>query len=154
MNNEIEKFADSLKDVLWQDPWYGDSVYSIIGDVDPRLVAKNPGTAHSPLELLYHMCSWAEFVLAQVKKDLAGVEAAEKNNWRDMSSCTWEDGVDLLKKTHEQILASLEEKSDSLLEEQAINRTFNYRYLLYGLIQHNIYHAGQIAYAGKILQNA
>jgi hypothetical protein len=74
-------------------------------------------------------------------------------DWReiDPKNHTWEKGVDEFRKIHEKIIAILETKEDSFLKEIVPGREFNFRFMLNGLIQHNIYHLGQIAYLKKLL---
>ncbi len=45
----------------------------------------------------------------------------------------------------------LSEKEDGFLSEEAADRKYNFRHLLHGLIQHDIYHQGQIAFLNKLL---
>ena len=57
-----------------------------------------------------------------------------------------------LKSIHEKIIALLQLKDDEWLKEKVNFRDFDNRFLLNGLIQHNIYHLGQIAYLKKQLE--
>jgi hypothetical protein len=60
--------------------------------------------------------------------------------------------MDELKTIHEKIITILETKEDGFLKEMVPNLDFNFRFLLNGLIQHNIYHLGQVAYIHKLLK--
>jgi hypothetical protein len=55
------------------------------------------------------------------------------------------------RKIHTGIVEQLKTKDDSFLKEIVDYRDYNFRFLLNGLIQHNIYHIGQIAYIKKLL---
>jgi uncharacterized damage-inducible protein DinB len=57
----------------------------------------------------------------------------------------------MLAKTQQQLMSVLEEFNDSILRERVSERKYNFKVLLYGLVQHEAYHAGQIAYAMKLL---
>jgi hypothetical protein len=48
-------------------------------------------------------------------------------------------------------MALLLQKDDSFLDEPVEYRKYDFRFLLNGLIQHNLYHTGQIAYVNKLL---
>jgi hypothetical protein len=61
--------------------------------------------------------------------------------------------VKQLKEAHEQIINLLRHKDDGFLSEMVDFRKYNFRFLLNGLIQHNIYHLGQIAYVKKLLSH-
>ena len=60
--------------------------------------------------------------------------------------------MDELKGTHKKITDLLtQKKDDAFLSEIVPNRKYNFRFLLNGLVQHNIYHLGQVAYLKKLL---
>jgi uncharacterized damage-inducible protein DinB len=80
------------------------------------------------------------------------LEYFEKNDWRELDhqdKTLWPQGIERFEETQEQILSLLKERNDDLLDEPVRERTYNYRKLLEGIIQHDIYHLGQIAYAAK-----
>ena len=144
-----------MQNVLNGEPWFGRSVYSIMEEIDPAIVATRPApSAHSLLDLLYHMLTWADFTLKRIEKDKAmDLAVFEKLDWRDINPSvhSWEKGVAAFKSTHDQIILLLQTKDDSFLEEPVDFRTYNFRFLVEGLIQHTIYHLGQIAFIKKLL---
>ena len=79
--------------------------------------------------------------------------AFEATDWRSIDPLvhTWQKGLTALKAAHSSIIEHLQIRKDVFLEEIVDYRSYNFRTLLNGLIQHNIYHAGQIAYASKLL---
>jgi len=104
--------------------------------------------------LLWHMNTWAEFVLGSLQsKSIEEMKAIEANDWRviDPEIHTWKKGLEQLKETHTRVIEILSKKEDSFLSEIVPTRKFNFRFMLNGLIQHNIYHLGQIAYLKKLL---
>lgn len=157
MNKELSAIISNLEEVLTGTPWYGRSVYAIVEEVDPTTVYKKPcEDGHSLIELLYHTTNWAEFVLEAVKgnKDKS-VQYFEENDWRTIHPAddTWEKGLQQLKKVHRELISLLKTKDDSLLDQVVGGRKYNFRNMLNGLIQHNIYHLGQIAYVNKFIVN-
>jgi len=116
---------------------------------------KPNGTEHSMIELLWHMNTWAEFTLGSLeKRSVDEMKAIEANDWRtiDPKTHTWQKGIEQLKATHKKIVELLNQKTDdSFLGDIVPLRKYNFRYLLNGLIQHNIYHLGQVAYVRKML---
>jgi uncharacterized damage-inducible protein DinB len=155
MNKEVQYLITTFETTLQREPWYGRSVYSILEEIDPTIVYIKPGeTEHSLIDLLYHMIAWAMFTQKRLEKDKGWDDAfMEKIDWRtiDPAEHTWHNGVKQLKETHEQIIGLLRDKDDSLLSEMVDFRKYNFRFLLNGLIQHNVYHLGQIAYVKKLL---
>ena len=155
MRKEVEYIVTTLHSVLQDEPWYGEPVMKILQAVDPSIIYKKPNeNSHSLIELLYHMNTWAEFTLKRLVKDEEkDLEAFEKLDWReiDPNEHTWEKGMAQFKVTHDLIIELLESKDDKFLSEKVDGREYNFRFLLHGLIQHDIYHAGQIAYVKKLL---
>jgi uncharacterized damage-inducible protein DinB len=155
MPKQIGHIITTLHSVVEGEPWFGRPVMSLLHDVDPSIVYKKPNeNSHSLIELLYHMITWAEFTLKRIEKDQnLDLTAFEKLDWRgiDPKEHTWEKGVAQFKVTNDLIIEALESKNDDFLNEKVDYREYNFRFLLNGLIQHNIYHIGQIAYMKKML---
>jgi hypothetical protein len=55
------------------------------------------------------------------------------------------------KVTHDLLIELLETKDDEFLSGEVDYREYNFRFLLHGIIQHDIYHIGQIAFLKKLL---
>ena len=156
MNKETQYIIKSFEDTLSAQPWYGRAVYEILGEVDESKVHTKPnGTEHSMIDLLWHMNTWAEFVLGSLEnRTTEQMKEIESNDWRtiDPKVHTWKKGMEQLKTTHKKITEILNQKpDDSYLGDIVPLRKFNFRYMLNGLIQHNIYHLGQVAYVKKML---
>ena len=155
MNKETQSIIKILENTLSGPPWFGRAVYEILKEVDETKVFTKPyETEHSLIELLYHMITWAEFCLKELQNaPVNELKEVENNDWRgiDAHKHSWQNGLAELKKIHKQIIAILEKKNDDFLSEIVAERKFNYRFMLNGLIQHNIYHLGQVAYVKKLL---
>jgi uncharacterized damage-inducible protein DinB len=155
MDKELQSIISNLERVNTGQPWYGRPVYDVLEEIDPAIVYKRPNNnSHSLADLLYHMITWADFSLHRIQgnkeKDMA---AFEKLDWRDIDPKvhTWEKGIKEFREIHRQIVDLLKEKDDGFLKEIVDYRQYNFRFLLNGLIQHNIYHLGQIAYVKKLI---
>lgn len=156
MKKEVQSIIHRMENVSNGQPWFGRSVYSILNEVKSRKAGIKPnGTEHSMLELLWHMNTWAGFTLKRLEKykekDLA---AFEQLDWRnlDPKRHTWKKGLAEFKKIQKKIISMLKKKNDTFLEEIVDHRRYNFRFLLNGIIEHNIYHLGQIAYLQKMLK--
>jgi uncharacterized damage-inducible protein DinB len=155
MNSSINNIINSLRDVNSGKPWFGRAVYEILDEVDEKKVSIKPNNSeHSLLELLYHMITWAGFTLKRIEKDkINDLAAAEELDWRLINPKlhTWKKGLAEFKAIHKKIIDLLKKKDDSFLKEIVDYRKYDFEFLLNGLIQHNIYHLGQIAYLNKML---
>ena len=155
MNKETQYILKSFEATLSGQPWFGRAVYEILQEVDESKANTKPnGTEHSMIELLWHMNVWAEFTLANLeKRNPKELKAIEENDWReiDPKKHTWKAGLEQLKATHAKIIGLLNQGDDSFLSDMVPNRSYNFHYMLNGLVQHNIYHLGQIVYLKKML---
>ena len=57
--------------------------------------------------------------------------------------------MDNLRHSQEALIHELSERNDSLLDEQVPGRSYNFYVLLQGIIQHDIYHLGQMVFLKK-----
>lgn len=155
MNKEIQSIIRRIENINSGEPWYGRAVYKILEETDPKKTRIKPnGKEHSMLELLYHMITWADFTLKRIEKDdEADMAAFEKLDWRkiDPKLHTWSKGLKEFKAIQKKIISRLKKKGDAFLKEMVDYRKYNFRFLLHGMIEHNIYHLGQIAYLNKLL---
>lgn len=155
MNKEIQSLISRLENVHNGEPWFGRSVFEILAETDPeKSLIKPSNSSHSLVELLYHMITWMEFTLNRIERntdyDLAHSEAQD---WRTINPeiHTWKKGLAEFKALYQKIIAQLIEKDDTFLNEKVDYRKYDFRFLINGLIEHNIYHLGQIAYLQKLL---
>ena len=153
-NKEVQSIITNLERVLTGEPWYGEAVMPMLKKIHPAVVYINPKNSHAAIEILYHMITWAEFTLSRVQnKQDYDVQAVEELDWRiiDPKIHTWAKGLDEFEQLHKQLVAELQTKDDAFLSEMVDYRKYNFRFLLNGLIQHNIYHLGQIAFLKNLL---
>ena len=155
MNTEVLSIIKNFEITLSGQPWFGRAVYELLDEVDGSKASIKPNnTEHSLIELIWHMNTWAEFILANLEnrtdKELKEIEA---NDWRKLTKQkhTWKKGLAQFKSIHKKIIANLSKRDDDFLSDIVPNRRYNFRFMLNGLIQHNIYHAGQAAYLKKLL---
>lgn len=155
MNKETQYIIKSFETTLNGQPWFGRGIYEVLEEVGEEKIHQKPNdNVHSLAELLWHMNTWAEFTLDGLEnRTIEEMKAIEAIDWRtiDPKMHTWKKGIEGLRSTHKKIVELLNQKDDSFLSEIVPARKYNFRFLLNGLIQHNIYHLGQIAYLNKLL---
>jgi len=157
MNKELQSIIRNIENVNNGEPWFGRPVFALLEEVDESIAFIKPNdNSHSCIELLYHMITWAEFTLKRIEKDdINDMAVFEKLDWREIDPQIhgWAEGLKQFKEIHAAIIRLLKEKGedDKFLEEIVDYRNYKFRFLLNGLIQHNIYHAGQIAYVVKMV---
>lgn len=155
-NQQIQHIIRLLKETYQGDPWHGRSIKALLSEVSPEIALKKPNAAsHSIAELVYHMITWRDFATSRLQAEEGkDMKYFEDNDWRklDLNSVqTWEQGLKLLEDSQQRLLTVLEQFQDSILPEKVEERKYNFKVLLYGVVQHDAYHAGQIAYVSKLL---
>ena len=155
MNKETQSIIRRIENVNSGEPWFGRAVFVILEEVDAKKVSIKPNcTEHSMLELLYHMITWADFTLKRLEKNnKMDMAAFEKMDWRELNPKlhSWKKALAEFKAINKKIIALLDKKDDDFLLEIVDYRKYNYRFLLNGMIEHSIYHLGQVAYLNKML---
>jgi uncharacterized damage-inducible protein DinB len=156
MNKEIQYIIMLLKRTYDGDPWFGLSIKKVVGEVDAKTALQKPNQQHSILELIYHMLNWREFVISRLQPgNDKPIQYFDKNDWRELDhrdESLWKKGLQLLENTQQLLVVLLGNLQDDVLSKQVADREYNYLFLLHGMIQHDIYHSGQIAYVKKLLQ--
>jgi uncharacterized damage-inducible protein DinB len=158
MNKEILFLIAQLKDAYEGEPWFGRNAKELLSEITEDIAFQKPSEEHSNLELVYHMITWREFTISRLQA-LPGKDMNyfEQNDWQKLdhsNKALWQQGLNRLQETQNELISLLEKQEESLLEKSVSERTYNFRKLLHGLVQHDIYHLGQIAYIKKMLQNA
>ena len=71
---------------------------------------------------------------------------------KDTSQVAWEKAVENMKSTHRKLVETVAKFPDSHLHDQVPGKTgdhYDFYYLFSGIVQHELYHAGQIALLKK-----
>jgi uncharacterized damage-inducible protein DinB len=156
MQKEIQPLMQQLKESYEGDPWFGRNMQIILSEINAELAVQKPANnQHSILELLYHIVNWRQFTINRlqgaVKNDL---QYFEQNDWQQLDhsdKTLWDKGLQELQSTQQNLLVLLSNMNDEQLNEPVKERSYTNRYLINGIIQHDIYHLGQIAYITKLL---
>lgn len=156
MNQEILQVAEQLKDAYEGEPWFGRSIKDILNEIGEATVFEKLNGQHSILELLWHMITWREFTLSRLRNDdQMPIKYFEENDWRELdhsNKTLWKQGLQQFAKLHNELIEVIQQQKDEILSQRVGDRKYDFRKLLYGIIQHDIYHLGQIAYIKKMLE--
>lgn len=158
MSTEIDRMADQLAREFDGDPWHGPSLQDLLSGVTAAQAARRlaPGT-HSIWELVLHMAGWKREVASRLRGAEAGEPAA--GDWPPVGEPTearWRAAKTDLSKAHGELLSALRSLPPGRLHEPV--KDFRDRSLgtgltayqtIYGLIQHDVYHSGQVAILKK-----
>jgi len=152
--SEAARIADQLRRTFEGGAWHGDSLFEILEGVTGAQASSRsiPG-AHTIWELVLHITAWD----GAVRRRLGGpaVALSEAENFppvADASEAAWRKTLAEMRRVHEELVAAVTAFPDSRLEEivPGMERThYTFYYMLHGVAQHELYHAGQIALLKK-----
>lgn len=152
----IETIKEQLAIVFDGDPWYGSSITTVLESVDPGRVFDLPGNGmHSIAELVAHMITWREFTERRLREDGDYLPEQEQSfDWQRFSGekkRVWKIMIERLNANQQNLLTLLDQHDDTLLARTVAGKPYTFHYLLTGLLQHDLYHLGQIVYIQKLL---
>jgi uncharacterized damage-inducible protein DinB len=156
--SEIIRIVDQIEREHGGDPWHGSPLRSILEGIDAEHAARKPlPTAHSIWELVLHMTGWKQ----EVTQRLSGAPAGEPKDgdWPEVGEPTearWKSALDRLENAHRALIAAVRALPESKLFEptndprnRPLGTGVSYYVLLHGIVQHDVYHSGQIALLKK-----
>ena len=155
--SETARIADQLRRAFDGDAWHGDALLEILNGVTaPQAAARPIRDAHSIWELLLHITAWDD----AVRRRLAGesVELPDEENFPpvlDSSEAAWQKAIAQAKRVHRELIDAVSAFPDERLAKKVPGKNsepdwYNFYYMLHGVVQHQLYHAGQIAMLKKL----
>jgi uncharacterized damage-inducible protein DinB len=157
---EIDHIADQLEREFAGDPWHGSPLMSILDGVTAAQAAAKPvPQAHSIWELVLHVTGWKN----EVRQRLTGAPAGEpaEGDWpavEAVSDAAWREALERLRAVHTALVETVRALPASRLHEatrdprnRPLGTGVSYYVTLHGIVQHDVYHAGQIAILKKAL---
>jgi uncharacterized damage-inducible protein DinB len=152
---ESALLADQLRRAFEGDAWHGPALLELLADIDAPTAAAHPiKDAHSIWELVLHIAAWDDAVNRRIGlgRALQLDDLDDEENFppvKDPSAVAWKKAVDHVKEAHAQLLKTVETLPDRRLTEQVPGKPYDIRFMLEGVTQHELYHAGQIAILKK-----
>ncbi|HXE91342.1 MAG TPA: DinB family protein [Terriglobales bacterium] len=148
---ETIRIADQLQRSYAGGAWHGPSLRQVLAGVDARRAAAHPVPhAHSIWELVLHVTTWNRAVLRRVEGRSVRVSAAENfPKVTDTSAAAWKRAQQALADAHRALHRAVRRIPDSRLGRKVPGKPQTVYFMLHGLVQHNIYHAGQMALLKK-----
>jgi uncharacterized damage-inducible protein DinB len=151
---EASRIADQLNRAFSGDAWHGDSLLEILKGVGAAQAAARPiPNAHAIWELVLHITAWDKAVLQRF--DGTAVELADADNFpqvQDPSDSAWQKALGELRQVHQALIDAVRAMPDKKLQEMVPGKEgahYTFYYMLHGVVQHELYHAGQIALLKK-----
>ena len=153
--SESARIADQLRRAFYGEAWHGDSLFEILRGVNAAQAEARPiKNAHSIWELVLHIAAWDGAVRRRMTGVAVALSGAENfPPVTDTSDAAWQKTLAQVRRTHDELIEAVSNFGDARLAEQVPGKEgahYNFCYMLDGLAQHELYHAGQIALLKKM----
>jgi uncharacterized damage-inducible protein DinB len=152
---ETHRINSQLKHAQEGQAWHGPSLRELLDGVTAEQASARPiPNAHSIWELVNHVITWEQIARRRLEGE-AHNEVPDEINFppvTDASEAAWQATLQSLEASHRSLRDGIKKIDDARLEEIAPGTSYSIYFLLHGVIQHDLYHAGQIALLKKALQ--
>ncbi len=159
MNNKLKSMVKALSEVFEGEPWYGESVMRKLENV-PYVIGYKTciPESHSVSQIVGHLIAWKNFAAEKLKDNKEySIKMDTEQDWPEIkieSQEEWEALKRELVAAQSRIYEALnEKKNDTFLSEKVPGKEYDFEYLLRGVLQHDIYHLGQIGLIESQLKN-
>jgi uncharacterized damage-inducible protein DinB len=156
--SEIARVIDQLEREHDGDPWHGSSLCTILENLGADHASRKPiPGGHSIWELVLHVTAWKN----EVRKRVSGAPASEpeEGDWPEVGDPTparWSAALDRLEAAHRALVTAIGALPEASLfrptndpRDRPLGAGVSYYVLLHGIVQHDVYHSGQIALLKK-----
>ncbi len=138
---ETERIADQVRRAFEGDCWFGPGVRPIVEAVtEEQALARPLAGSHTICEIVQHMTAWK----AAVVDWLAGSRREVSDAENFPAGTDWGAALEEMKEAQARLLAAIEGLEEARLEEPLSRHEYSVYFALHGVVQHDVYHAGQI----------
>lgn len=143
---EIERILDLHRRAYEGNAWHGPSVLEALSGVGaPKAAAKPVANSHSIWETVLHITAWERAVRIRLEGSEASLTA--ERDWppvKEIETAFWKETLTHLDHEHQLLNQEIAKLSDDSLEKLMPGSPWDAYVTLHGVIQHDLYHAGQI----------
>ncbi len=150
-SSESALISDQLRRAFEGDAWHGPALLELLQDVDAATaVAKPLPDVHSIWELVLHIAAWD----AAARRRIGGetVQLTGTDNFPLVPKpieAAWRKAIAQAKRTHDVLVKTVKALPESRVRDRVPGKKYDFYYMLHGVVQHELYHAGQIAILKK-----
>lgn len=145
-----DRIRDQLSRSLNGGAWHGPAVLEVLDGVGWSLAVARPVPgAHTIAELVLHVTTWMRVARERVAGDWRDVPDEEDFPPQPRDAPGWLQAKQALMDEGASLDRAIADLSDDALSEPAPHGQYSLESMLDGVVQHNLYHAGQMAILHK-----
>ena len=152
---EIERILDQLKRAYEGNAWHGPSVREVLAGITAEQAHARPlASAHSIWELVHHIAVWENVGRRRLTGDRAAIDISSPEDWPpadERNEAAWDQAKAALDRGHQALVEAIANVAESRLDAPVFEGLSTVYVTLHGVIQHDLYHAGQIAMLKRAL---
>jgi uncharacterized damage-inducible protein DinB len=162
MKERIKDLTEQFREIQDGRPWIGTNLSRKLRELSDEEFFRRPlPDTHSAAELISHLTAWRVDTVLKIKTGRGRLTDKDPENWQDSTLLEGKGRSTLMKDyldSQIEILELLADKEDDFLEELYYDDDFgghySYSWLLRGMIQHDVYHLGQLGWIVKFMKNS
>ncbi len=149
--SEIKRIINELQSFYYGNAFHGPALKEILEGVTAKqALAKPIPNGHNIWELVLHIVGWNKVFLAGLEGRILDVpEDGDFPVINDTSEQAWQKTLVQLKENIDEMLEKISKLSDSHLDANVTGKDYNLRFVIRGILNHIVYHSGQIALLKK-----
>lgn len=151
INNLIRQLNEIQEGSLWFDQSFKDKFDHLS---DAEALKRPMPEIFSVAEHVSHMLAWRKECVLRFK----GIKTELMNSpddWKstnELSTLGWTNLKNALYNSRAELIDLIADRDDTYLDTKFQDTEYNYHYLIEGIIQHDLYHLGQIGVTIKLLK--
>jgi len=153
-NKLIMNIVGQFRDIQEQELWLDENFKKKIGNISEKLAFVRPlPELHSVAELISHILVWRKESILKLKGLKSTLTMESPENWLtndELKKKGWEELKCEFYQSQKDLIELIENETDDFLDKEYTDG-FKFKYLLEGLIHHDLYHLGQIGIVVKYL---
>jgi len=158
MKTNLSNYIRLFRENYDGNPWYGDSLRKKLDRIsaEEALAPPAPGL-HSVAQQVAHLLAWRRLLVERLKgNDNFQIQLNSARDWPPQELLEMKGWAKLLAEldaNQAELLQLLEAGTDALLERPLPDGKHAFRLLLDGIVQHDVYHIGQIGQTLTLLRS-
>ncbi len=156
----IANIIQQLEEVQNGKLWIGSTFNSKLNQIDESLVFLTPTeNLHSVAEIISHLTLWRKETILKIQTGKGSKTDDCEENWLSndkLKTLGWKRIKSAYDNTLSELIHLLKSKNDDFLQEQYYDTDFKgnyeYRFVIIGMLHHDIYHLGQLGIIIKYLK--
>jgi uncharacterized damage-inducible protein DinB len=143
--------AEQLRRAFDGNAWPGPALLELLADVDAATAATKPiADVHSIWELVLHIAAWDAASLRRLAGEICQPDGTDNFPVPPKpTAAAWRKAVSDAKRIHNQLVKTVASLPGSRLRDRVPGKKYDFYFMLHGVAQHELYHAGQIAILKK-----